>query len=115
MLRAASTLPAPSPKGIAIMQSIQKFVLNENPIRAAAVRNILIHVVFDEPSLDVTLSLIKLEKIVLTDTIAEIIPTYEMGTPNSTNIDGHAEPSTESGKPKLINERYIIDTKSINI
>ena len=33
-----------------------------------------------------------------------MIPEYETGTPSDGYIVGHAEPSSESGKPKLIKE-----------
>ena len=33
------------------------------------------------------------------------IPAYEIGTPNCGCMTGHADPSSESGSPKLINAK----------
>jgi hypothetical protein len=56
----------------------------------------------------VSISDIKLEIIVQADMAIETMPAYDSGTPISTCIDGHAEPKSESGSPKLIKDRYII-------
>ena len=83
----------------------QNLCVIENPKRAAAVIATLMAVTFPVPSLRVSLSLCKLETIVPAAINAERIPAQERGTPNSTYISGHAAPSMESGKPRLINAR----------
>ena len=67
----------------------------------------LIAVVLEAPNFLVIRSLVKLEKIVLRAIIAETIPAYETGTSNFENMFGHADPSIELGKPRLINAMYI--------
>ena len=82
-------------------------MLKAKPKRAMAVIATLIAVVFAAPSLLVILSLAKLETIVPKAIMADTIPAKERGTSKSTNIDGQAEPSIESGKPRLIKDKYI--------
>lgn len=50
----------------------------------------------------------KLEITVQTEIIIVIIPADDMDTPKSTCIIGHAEPMSESGSPRLINDKYMI-------
>ena len=64
------------------------------------------------PSFFVKKSLKRLDAIVPPAMIIETIPAYETGTPNSTCMIGHAEPSNESGRPKLMKLRYIMASKS---
>lgn len=47
-------------------------------------------------------ALSKLETTVPQDTIMEIMPAKDMGASNSFCMEGHAEPSRESGSPRLI-------------
>ena len=56
------------------------------------------------PNFLITLLLKKLEIIVPPVTRIEITPAYDIGTPKSPCIAGHAEPNTESGKPRLIKD-----------
>ena len=72
---------------------------------ATAVIATLITMTLPVPSLRVILSLCQLETIVPAAIIMDIIPTYDTGTPNSEYIEGHAEPSSEYGNPRLINAR----------
>ena len=90
-------------------------MLKEKPRSAAAVIKILIKVVLPEPSFKVIRSLIRLEIIVPMEMMGEIIPAKETGTFISSNIEGHAEPRTVSGKPRPIKARYSTATSRINI
>ena len=65
----------------------------------------LIAVTFPVPSAFVSRSLCRLETIVPAEIIIDMIPAYETGTPNSWYMVGHAEPSRESGSPRLIKAR----------
>ena len=105
MLSAASTAPAPSPYGIANTQSIQNAFANEKPISPSAVSATLIAVTSPVPSLLVSAFEKKLAIIVPTDMIMVITPADDIETPKSTCIIGHAEPMSESGSPKLMNDR----------
>ena len=67
------------------------------------------------PKRAVSLSLIRLDMTVPTDMIMDMIPALENGTPNCGYIVGHAQPSSESGRPRLINEIYIIGRSTENI
>lgn len=80
----------------------------EKPKSAAQVRKILNVVTLCVPNLAVILSEIRLDIIVPREIIIEIIPIEEMDTPSETCRVGHAAPSSESGRPRLINARYII-------
>ncbi len=75
----------------------------EKPKSATAVNKTLIAVSAPLLNLRVNLSDIRLEKIVPPEMIMEIIPAYESGTFISCCMIGQAEPSSESGNPKLIN------------
>ncbi len=57
------------------------------------------------PNLRVTRSAAILDMMVQPDIIIVMIPIQESATPNSACIIGHAEPRSESGKPKLINAK----------
>jgi hypothetical protein len=43
--------------------------------------------------------------------IMEMIPAKDMGTLICVCMEGHAEPRSESGSPRLINAKYIIASK----
>ena len=60
-----------------------------------------------EPKRRVSRSLSRLETMVPTAMIMETPPAKESGTPNSPYTVGQAEPSSESGSPRLIKDRYI--------
>lgn len=47
----------------------------------------------------------KLDIIVPSEIIIVIMPADDTPTPKSTCITGHAEPMSESGKPRLIKDR----------
>jgi hypothetical protein len=94
---------------------IRKLELILNPSIAPAVKIILITVVFAAPNFLVILSLKRLESTVPAATIADTIPAYDTGTPSSTNIVGHADPSAESGSPKLTKHRYKIARRSVTM
>ena len=76
----------------------------ENPKRAIAVRNTLIVVTRPVPSFRFILSESRLDMIVPAEIIIEIIPAIERDAEKSFDIIGHAEPSKESGSPRLIKE-----------
>jgi hypothetical protein len=80
----------------------------ENPNRATAVINTLIAVTSPAPSLLVSLSDIRLDTTVPHEIIMVTIPAYERDTSNCSYIVGHAEPSKESGSPRLIKAIYMI-------
>lgn len=86
-------------------QSSQNECVKEKPSRAAAVIATLMAVTLPVPRRRVSRSLCKLETTVPTAMIMERIPAYEMGTPNSGCIEGHAAPSRASGRPRLIKAR----------
>ena len=48
------------------------------------------------------------EIIVIRHVVIATYPAKDDGTPIDTCIVGHAEPSRESGKPRLMNDKYII-------
>ena len=54
-----------------------------------------------------SLGLIKDEMIVIKAMAIDTYPAYEDGTPIVVCITGQAEPSRESGSPRLTNARYI--------
>ena len=80
----------------------------EKPNSAAAVKNTLIAVTRPVPNYRISLSHIRLDRIVPPAIIIEIIPAKDMDVSNSLYITGQPEPSKESGNPRLINARYII-------
>ncbi len=55
------------------------------------------------------------DAIVEAEIIIDIMPCSDSSAPNSTLITGHAEPSKESGSPRLINAIYIITRSNENI
>ena len=77
----------------------------ENSSSAAAVSIVLTAVTVPAPKRFVSLSLSRLETIVPALIISEITPASPMGAPSSPLITGHAAPSRESGRPRLINAR----------
>ncbi len=79
----------------------------ENPKRDTAVMAVLIAVTLPAPNLSVIRSLIRLETTVPKAITIYTIPAYDNGTENSVYMVGHAAPSIESGRPRLINARYI--------
>ena len=115
MFNAASTAPAPSPYGIENRQIMTKELDIENPNRAIAVVRTLIAVTSPAPSFLVILSESKLDTTVPAEIIIETIPAYDSCALRSVTIIGQAEPSKESGKPRLINDKYIIASKIENI
>lgn len=94
------------------MQSDKKELLIEKPNNEIAVIATLIAVTLPVPSFRVNLSLCKLEIIVPIEIIIEIMPANEIGTLSSEYIVGHAEPRSESGKPRLIKDKYITANSS---
>jgi hypothetical protein len=107
-LRAASTLPAPNPSGMQKTNIIQKLVEKDIPISAIAVIHTLTAVVKPVLKRYIILLLKKLDIIVPQETVKDKIPANERGTPNMGYNVGQAVPSKESGKPRLINARYMI-------
>lgn len=87
-----------------------KELLKANPDRAQAVINTLTAVTIPAPYFLVTLSESRMETIVPEQIIIDIIPAHERGTAKSADMTGHADPSRESGKPRLIKERYMIES-----
>ena len=86
-------------------QSIQKAFAKENPKSPSAVSVTLIAVTSPVPSLLVNEFEKKLEIIVPTEIIIVIMPADDIDTLKSACIIGHADPMSESGSPKLMNER----------
>ncbi len=62
-------------------------------------------VTFPVPNRRVRRSLCRLEMIVPSEMIIKMIPEYETGTPSCGYIVGQAEPSSESGSPRLMKDR----------
>ena len=79
----------------------------EKPKRAAAVMATLTAVTSPGPKRRVTRSLARAEMTVQADIIMDIIPAKETGTPSWGYMLGQAEPSRESGRPRLIKARYM--------
>ena len=102
MFRAASTAPAPSPYGTAKTASTGKLSAKKKPMSAAAVRKTLITVTARVPSLLISLSDNRLDNTVPPDIIMDTTPRNETGTFSSPRIAGQADPSRESGSPRLI-------------
>ena len=115
MLSAASIAPAPSPYGSELTISIQKLSESQNPNSPSAVSAVLAAVTAQVPNFLVTLSETRLEIIVPPDIVIEIMPIYDTGTPSSACITGQPEPSSESGRPRLMNARYISAINSVYI
>ena len=55
---------------------------------------------------------INAEMIVMNDIAIDTYPAYDEGTPKSVCIVGQPEPRSESGRPRLINARYITARRS---
>jgi hypothetical protein len=91
------------------------FFAYEKPIKAIAVRKTLIAVTLLVPNFFVILSDIRLEIMVPPDIIIDSIPINDIETPISWCITGQAEPSNESGNPKLIKAIYIKTISSVYI
>lgn len=86
-------------------QSCQKLPLAEKPIMAPAVMATLTAVTLPEPKRRVSLSLRRLETIEPMVIIMDSSPAKDKGTDSSPYTLGQAAPRTESGRPRLINER----------
>ena len=86
----------------------------EKPKSAAAVIPTLIAVTQPVPIVRISLALKRLEITVPKAIVKDSIPAYEIETPKSSYMLGQAEPSIESGKPKLIKDAYIIANKIEN-
>ena len=82
-----------------------KDLLSEKPSSASAVRSTLSAVTSPAPSLRVSRSLCRLDTTVPRAMMVEMTPAQETGTPNPACMLGHADPSSESGSPKLMNAR----------
>ena len=72
-------------------------------------------VTFPVPSFLVSLSLCRLDITVPTAIIIDITPAYEIGALNSLYIVGQAAPNNASGRPRLINDIYMIANSKLNI
>lgn len=104
MLRAASTEPAPNPNGTAQTHKAAKLPETENPNSATAVDSTLEAVTMPVPNRLMSFALKMLETTVPADMIMDMIPAQDTGTDMPPYMDGHADPSNESGRPRLINE-----------
>ena len=62
-------------------------------------------VTFPVPSAPVSRSLARAEMTVPTEMMVEMPPAQDSGTPSAGYILGHAAPSSESGRPRLMNAR----------
>lgn len=82
---------------------------------ATAVSKTLNAVTSPVPSLLVKKLENKLESMVEQAIIMVMIPSKEMSAPISAEREGHAEPKSESGNPKLIKAKYTIAIKKENI
>ena len=90
------------------MKSIQYALENEkptSPITVSAIETTTIHFV---SILRMSVGLMSEEIIVIRHVVIATYPAKDDGTPIDTCIVGHAEPSRESGKPRLMNDKYII-------
>jgi hypothetical protein len=65
----------------------------------------LTNVTFAVPNFLIITPLSKLERIVPNEIVMDMIPAALKGTPKSLRITGQAEPSKESGNPKLMNAK----------
>ena len=88
-----------------MMQSMMNEPEREKPISAAAVTATLTAVTRPAPKRRVRRSLMSADMTVPEEMIMEIIPAYDTGTPSPEYMDGQAEPSTASGRPRLIKAR----------
>ena len=85
---------------------------HEKPIRPITVRNT------DDTTIHCVLTLFMIDgatnadMIVINDIAIDTYPAYDEGTPKSFCIVGQPEPRSESGRPRLINARYIIARRS---
>jgi hypothetical protein len=79
----------------------------EKPNIATAVIATLTAVTFPAPNLCKSLSLKRLDMIVLAQVSIDIVPTKDIGTLISVCTTGHIDPKSESGKPKLTKQIYI--------
>ena len=77
----------------------------EKPNSAAAVMPTLMAVTLPAPSARVNRSLFRLETMVPKEMIMDRMPAWDTGTPSNGYMDGHADPSRESGRPRLMNAR----------
>ncbi|GIP14738.1 hypothetical protein J40TS1_03800 [Paenibacillus montaniterrae] len=77
----------------------------EKPSKAPAVRRQLSSVILPVPKRWIKEPLTKLETIVPPAIIIEISPAEPIDAPISGHMTGHADPSKESGSPKLINAK----------
>ena len=59
-----------------------------------------------------SLGLISADMMVMKDMVNDTYPAYDEGTPNVPCMLGQPDPKRESGKPKLINIRYITATSN---
>jgi len=111
LFSAASTPPAPKPYGTAKTQSCQKEVLQEKPYSAVAVSAQLAALTLPAPNRRVILSLHKLETAINAEISMDITPAADTGAPSTGYIAGQADPNSESGNPKEINDKYMIHSK----
>ena len=74
---------------------------------ATAVMATLTAVTFPAPNLCKSLSLKRLDMIVPTQVSIDIVPANDICTLISVFSEGHIDPNSESGKPKLIKQIYI--------
>ena len=79
--------------------------LKEKPSSASAVKSTLKAVTRPAPSRRVRRSLCRLDTTVPSEMIMEMMPAQDTGAPSSALMDGHAEPSSESGSPRLTKAR----------
>ena len=49
------------------------------------------------------------------DMFMDMMPENDMGTPKPSYMEGQADPSRESGSPRLINDRYMMGSKRLSI
>jgi hypothetical protein len=92
---------------MAKIKSIQYFDDIENPHNpkiVSKIEHITIHFVC---ILLISFGLISADIIVINDIVIETYPAYDDGTPKYTCMVGQPEPSSESGRPRLIKIRYI--------
>jgi hypothetical protein len=80
----------------------------EKPKSEMAVRRMLAAVTPLVPSFFVKRAVKRLDIIVPPEMIIDIMPIYDIGMSNPECIAGHAAPSSESGRPRLIKAKYII-------
>ena len=87
----------------------------ENPNSARHVNATLTAVTSPAPSFLVRRSDIRLETIVPAQITIVMTPAIGSGASSSARTTGHAEPSRESGRPRLMNDKYIIGSKNESI